>query len=70
MFMENLVKVFDKVYDRYTEKFYKNKHLNLLAKKVRFIQKEISIQKQDLSYLFTLASKAVELMDEYTLFRC
>ncbi|CAI2383035.1 unnamed protein product [Moneuplotes crassus] len=70
MFMDNLVKVFDKVYDRYSGKFYCNKQLKLLGKKVRFIHKDISVQKQNLSYPFTLATKAIELMDEYIEFRC
>lgn len=69
IFTENLISVFDQIYDRYVNKFYKVSHLNVLSKKVDFINKEISYQKKDYSYVFTISTKAKEIMDEYLLFR-
>ena len=69
MFLENLVNVFDKIYDRYANKFFKLKNLNVYSKKVNSIFKEVEKQKGDFNYTYTIAMKAQELIEEYLAFR-
>lgn len=69
MHLENLVNVFDKIFDRFTNKFMRVRNLAVEIRKVDGIFKDVCDKPADYSTLFTIILKGTELMHEYSAYR-
>ena len=66
IYLDNIVNVFTKLYNRKSKHFINPKNMSVIIKKIESIYKEIWDKNQHYSYLFTMVLKAKELVGDFS----